>query len=60
MRKAAPDEELAGLAREIEQAQPEKADGEKRQPKRAPLLTRLPRREVRHEPANTTASAAAR
>lgn len=39
MRKAAPDEDLAGLAREIEQAQPEKADGEKQQPERAPLPT---------------------
>lgn len=48
------DEDLAALAREIEQAQPKKAGGEKRQPKRAPLPAHLPRREVRHEPASTT------
>jgi transposase len=48
------DEDLAALAREIDQAQPKKAEGEKRQPKRAPLPAHLPRRVVRHEPASTT------
>jgi len=48
------DEDLAALAREIDQAQPKKPEGEKQQPKRAPLPAYLPRREVRHEPASTT------
>lgn len=48
------DEDLAALAREIERSQPKNSDGEKQQPKRAPLPAHLPRRDVRHEPANTT------
>jgi len=48
------DEDLAALAREIEKAQAKKAEGEKQHPKRAPLPAHLPRRDVRHEPTNTT------
>lgn len=48
------DEDLAALAREIDQAQTKKPEGEKQQPKRVPLPAHLPRREVRHEPVSTT------
>ncbi|RXT65863.1 IS66 family transposase [Pseudomonas syringae] len=45
------DMDLAAVAREIEDAQPKKPDGEKRQPKRAPLPAHLPRHDFHHEPA---------
>ncbi|PVY65498.1 transposase [Paracidovorax citrulli] len=48
------DMDLAAVAREIEDAQPKKPDGEKRQPKRAPLPAHLPRHDFHHEPASTT------
>lgn len=46
------DEQLAALQATL----PPKTDDEKKQPKRAPLPERFPRREVRHEPENTTCS----
>lgn len=48
------DTDLAAVAREIEDAQPKKPDGEKRRPKRAPLPAHLPRHDVHHEPVSTT------
>jgi len=48
------DMDLAAVAREIEDAQPKKPDGKKRQPKRAPLPAHLPRQDFHHEPASTT------
>jgi transposase len=49
------DMDLAAVAAEIDALQPaSKAADEKKQPKRAPLPPHLPRREVRHEPENTT------
>lgn len=49
------DMDLAAVAAEIEALQPApQSAGEKQQPKRAPLPPRLPRREIRHEPDNTT------
>lgn len=48
------DMDLAAVACEIEDAQPKKPDGEKRQPKRAPLPAHLPRHDFHHEPASTT------
>ena len=49
------DSDLAAVAAEIEALQlMSKPAQEKQQPKRAPLPPHLPRREVRHEPANTT------
>ena len=49
------DSDLAAVAAEIEALQlASKPAQDKQQPKRAPLPAHLPRREVRHEPANTT------
>jgi transposase len=54
------DADLAEVSGEINRASSDKGkakDGrDKRQPKRAPLPPHLPRREVRHEPENTTCS----
>ena len=47
---AAIDEQIAALQATL----PPKPDDEKKTPKRAPLPERFPRREVRHEPQNTT------
>jgi transposase len=49
------DMDLAAVAAEVEALQPKaKPAHEKQQPKRAPLPPQLPRREIRHEPENTT------
>ena len=49
------DSDLAAVAAEIEGMQPStKAAGEKQVPKREKLPANLPRREIRHEPENTT------
>ena len=49
------DTDLAALAAEIEAQQPKKPAAEdKQQPKRQPLPAHLPRREIRHEPEDTT------
>lgn len=49
------DADLAAVAAEIEALEPaSRPREEKRQPKREPLPSHLPRREVRHEPENTT------
>ena len=49
------DADLAALAAEIEARQPEKpATEDKQQAKREKLPAHLPRREIRHEPADTT------
>lgn len=49
------DEDLQAVADEITQAMPPIADRQDKQvPKRAPLPTNLPRREIRHEPESTT------
>jgi len=49
------DMDLAAVAAEIEALQPTgKPADEKKQPKRAPLPAHLPRREVHHEPEDTT------
>jgi len=49
------DADLAALQAELDQVVPTEHDkGEKKQPKRAPLPAHLPRREVRHEPDDTT------
>jgi transposase len=49
------DADLAAVAAEIDALQPaDKPAGEKRQPRREPLPPHLPRREVRHEPKDTT------
>jgi transposase len=49
------DADLAALACEIEQQVPQKkAPQDKQQPKREKLPAHLPRREIRHEPENTT------
>jgi len=49
------DADLAALAAEIEALEPGKKAAEgKRQPKREKLPANLPRREIRHEPQNTT------
>jgi len=49
------DMDLAAVAAEIEALQPgAKSADEKKQPKRAPLPPHLPRREIHHEPENTT------
>ena len=47
------DMDLAAVAREIEDAQPKKPDGDKRKPKRAPLPAHLPRHDIHHEPHST-------
>ena len=49
------DADLAALAAEIEAVQPtQRTEGEKHQPKREKLPANLPRREIRHEPEDTT------
>ena len=50
------DADLAALAAEIEALEPGKkaAAEDKRQPRRQPLPANLPRREIRHEPEDTT------
>ena len=49
------DADLAALAAEIEALEPDKKAAEdKRQPKRQALPANLPRREIRHEPEDTT------
>ena len=49
------DTDLEALAQEIERLAPPSAEERaKKQPKRAPLLAHLPRREIRHEPESTT------
>jgi transposase len=49
------DEDLEALARQVEKWVPPAQDStDKRQPKRQALPAKLPRREVRHEPENTT------
>ena len=49
------DADLAALAAEIEALEPrKKAEEDKRQPKRQALPANLPRREIRHEPEDTT------
>lgn len=51
------DADLAALQAELDKVRPsEKAAGEKKQPKREALPAHLPRREVHHEPENTTCS----
>jgi hypothetical protein len=51
------DSDLAAVAAEIEGTQPAaKAAGEKHAPKREKLPANLPRREVHHEPEDTTVS----
>lgn len=48
------DADLAAVAAEIEALQPGKPTGQKQQPKREKLPASLPRREIRHEPEDTT------
>ncbi|WP_414629852.1 IS66 family transposase [Burkholderia cepacia] len=48
------DSDLAAVAAEIEALQPGKAASELQQPRRERLPAHLPRREVRHEPTDTT------
>jgi transposase len=48
------DADLAAVAAEIEPLEPDKPKGEKRQARRQPLPPHLPRREIRHEPQDTT------
>jgi transposase len=48
------DTDIAALEGEIDAAQPARQAGEKQQPKRQPLPANLPRREIHHEPGNTT------
>jgi transposase len=48
------DMDLVAVAAEIEALQPGKPTGDKQQPKREKLPPHLPRREIRHEPENTT------
>jgi len=51
------DADLAALAKEIEQLEPQKKAGaDKHQPKRQALPAHLPRREDHHEPENSTGS----
>ena len=51
------DADLAALQAELDKVRPsEKDTGEKKQPKREALPAHLPRREVHHEPENTTCS----
>lgn len=55
------DADLEAVSREIEALTPATpATPERRQPKRAPLPAVLPRREVRHEPENTTCACGCR
>jgi transposase len=46
--------DLQAVSEEIEALQPPKDSGERQQPKRQALPASLPRREIRHEPENTT------
>lgn len=48
------DADLAAVAAEIEALQPSKPQTDKQQPKRQVLPSHLPRREIRHEPEDTT------
>jgi transposase len=48
------DADLAAVAAEIEALQPSKPAGQKQQPKREKLPAHLPRREIHHEPEDTT------
>ena len=48
------DADLAAVAAEIEALQPSRPTEEKQQPKRQALPPQLPRREIRHEPEDTT------
>jgi transposase len=48
------DADLAAVAAEIETLQPSTSNGDKRQPRREKLPAELPRREIRHEPEDTT------
>lgn len=48
------DADLVALEREIENVRPNPPQDSQRTPKRQPLPANLPRREVRHEPDNTT------
>ena len=48
------DADLAAVAAEIEALQPGKPAGQKQQPKREKLPAHLPRREIRHEPEDTS------
>ena len=51
------DADLAALQAELDKAAPTEPDkGEKQTPKRQPLPANLPRREIHHEPENTTCS----
>lgn len=51
------DADLQAVSEEIERLVPQdKPAGEKNKPKRQPLPPQLPRREIRHEPQNTTCS----
>ena len=48
------DSDLAAVAAEIEALQPGRTAGDRQQPRREKLPPHLPRRDVRHEPENTT------
>lgn len=48
------DSDLTAVAAEIEALQPGRPAGERQQPRREKLPAHLPRRDVRHEPENTT------
>lgn len=48
------DADLAAVAAEIESVESSKPKGEKQSPKRQPLPPHLPRREIHHEPQDTT------
>ncbi|MGN8083994.1 MULTISPECIES: IS66 family transposase [Variovorax] len=48
------DSDLAAVAAEIEALQPARAAGERQQPRREKLPAHLPRRDVHHEPRDTT------
>jgi transposase len=51
------DADLAALQAELDKVRPDdRSKGERQQPKREKLPANLPRREVRHEPENTTCS----
>lgn len=48
------DSDLAAVAAEIEAIQPGRSAGERQQPRREKLPANLPRRDVHHEPENTS------
>ena len=48
------DSDLAAVAAEVEAIQPSRGTGKQQQPRREKLPPHLPRRDVRHEPENTT------